>query len=422
MRKLHLASVLAFAVALTSPADAQLPCYNGDDGFDLGCCDEPHPNLPKFPKVEVKGLYACLRDCGVEQKVDVKVTVGQPEFYSCDSAIIEMEMNAGFPGGPNLKGKLIVKYSRTWITSLDGTQVWRFLLNGDWSYGPAIGVFGCPTPPHAGPSHVVGSIDYACEPNNPDSARIALNLSHLPGCISHSSMSARPHAGAAAHTNRSYHLVAPNSFGFGVVSDIQGALFQEAVRSSPTGNCFPHTYKCLNESDVIEGGLETSFVNCVCPSITPATSAWAHQKMKGEVVCNGSTSTFATASNVDPFVPTGLAGLRLGRYSGPNFPGDMELTVYFGYIEYSDVCGPAVDAKPHRVSGVGTLGTPGYLFSPTPSFQPFKAFVDLEDNLLPGTSNPIPVPGPLPALCVPLSLGFGAPAYSSLVWNLNPVN
>ncbi len=413
-------SSLVLAVTVVALAPAQVPCFLGDDGFDTGCCKEPHPNFPKFPKVAEKGVYACLRNCAGEAKFDVEVTVGEPQFFLCDTAIIEIKVTPA-PGGPSISGKLIAKYSRTWFSTFGGgRQVWRFLLNGDFDYGPSIGIAGCPAPPHANPSHVVGSIDYTCDPTAADpGTRIALNLSHLPGCISHGPLSSRPLAGAAAHNDRSYHLIAPNNFSFGVITDIQGSLRDEAVRSSPTGTCFPITYKCTSEADVVDGGIASVFKNCVCAN--SLTGAWVHQEMKGAVACGPASSVFFTVANFDPSVPLGLAALRLGRWSGPSWPGDLELSVYYGYLDYADHCSSAVDDLPEFVSGVGTNGVPGFLFGPSPVFQPHRIFLDLQDNLIPQTHNPIPVPGPTPTLCVPLKKGFGAPAYSSLIWNLNPV-
>lgn len=413
--------LIAFAALalLPSISPAQLPCQFGDDGFGGPCCDDPHPNLPDFPEVSDTGVYACYRECDPSDRYEVRVDIGRPEFFLCDQAIIEMRVQPTTPGGPTISGRMIAKYSRTWISIGNGNvQVWRFLLNGDWDYGP-VGALGCPAPPHANPTHVTGSIDYACNPNSPvPSTRFRLDLSHLPGCISHGAFSARPLGGATGHRDRSYHLVAPANFNFGSVNDIQGDFRDDAVRSSPTGSCFPQTYRCLNESEIREGTLRSDFKNCLCVNLNGGP--WAHQTLRGEVVCNNATSTFESVANFDGVIPTGLAGLRLGSWIGPAWPGDVELTVYVGYLRYADVCGAAADLDPHRVCGVGTSGDPGYLLGPSPVFVVHENFIDLEDNLVPNTANPIPVPGPLPTPCVGLSRRFGAPAYSSLVWGINP--
>lgn len=403
----HALAALALFLSLTQPAAAQVPCHFGDDGFDVGCCKDAQPNLPDFPEIKIDGVYGCLRNCQLENAFKVEIKLGKPQFVLCDTAVIELSVAPLTPGGPTISGKLNAKYSRTWLTTHSGTiQVWRFLLNGDWDFGPAIGIAGCPVPPHLDPSHAIGSIDYACDPLSPvASAQVVLDLSHLPGCLSHGSLSARPLAGAAAHANRSYHLVAPSNFAFVAGNDLQGPFFEEAVRSSPTGPNFPATYQCLGEAPVREGKLSSVFKNCLCTSLIGGP--WVHSDLKGEVDCSGQAAAFESVPNFDPVVPTGLVGLRLGSWSGPAWPGDLELTVYAGYLRYEDPCVPLSDLDPDRVFGVGTYGVEGYLFGP--SFSPEKAFVDLQDSLVETSTFP-----------VALKKIFGAPAWGSLVWNLNP--
>lgn len=400
-------AALGLFLSLTQPAAAQVPCHFGDDGFDVGCCKDAKPTLPDFPELELEGVYGCLRNCQLENAFKVKVKLGRPEFELCDTAVIAMTVTPVSAGAPTISGKLLAKYSRTWITTHSGEiQVWRFLLNGDWSYGPAIGVAGCPVPPHKEPSHVVGSIDYACDPLSPfPGAQVVLDLSHLPGCLSHGPLSARPLAGVAAHAERSYHLVSPPNFAFVAGSDLQGPFFEEAVRSSPTGTNFPATYQCLGEAPMREGNLVSVTKNCLCTNLSGGP--WVHSDLKGEVDCSGFGASFESVSGFDPVVPTGLVGLRLGTWVGPAWPGDLELTVYAGYLRYDDPCAPFDDKSPDRVFGVGTNGVPGFLFGP--SIGPEKAFMDLQDSLV-QTST---VPSALKKI-------FGAPAWGSLVWNLNP--
>ncbi|MFG0318491.1 MAG: hypothetical protein ACF8XB_14550, partial [Planctomycetota bacterium JB042] len=367
------AALVAATFLATAPSTpAQVPCHVGDDGLAVGCCKEAKPKLPDFPEVKEKGVYACIGKCKLEKAFKVEVKLGKPQWFTCDQAVFELTVSPQTPGGPSISSKIIGKYSRTWYSLTHGRQVWRFLLNGDWHFGPSIGVQGCPTPPAPNPSHVIGSVDYACDPTGADpGAAIALNLSHLPGCISHGSLSARPLPAAQAHPDRSYHLVAPSNFTFGSVNDIAGSFKEEAVRSSPSGNCYPWSARCLGEAAVIEGELATDFKNCLCIDDIDG-GPWVHQKMKGEVDCSGASSVFSTVDGFDPNIPTGLAALRLGRWSGNTFPGNLELSVYVGYLQYFDPCVPFADLSPHRVCGVGTSGHEGLLFGPTPVIQPYK--------------------------------------------------
>jgi hypothetical protein len=404
-----LSSALALLALVLAPSltAAQVPCFLGDDGFDAGCCQKPHPNLPDFPGVKVSGVYGCLQKCNLENAFKVDVKLSKLDFTQCDTAVAELNVFPVSAGAPTINAKIIAKYSRTWIDASTGQQVWRFLLNGDWEFGGAVGIAACPVPPHANPSHAIGSIDYACDPTSPFPAtQVALNLSHLPGCVSHGPLSARPLGGAQSHRDRSYHLVAPANFTFGVGTDIHGPFFEEAVRYSAPGATFPTSYTCLGEAPVLEGEMASVFKDCLCGVL--ANGAWVHSRMKGAVACITAAYSFYTVDNFDPVIPTGLAGLRLGRWSGPSWPGDVELTVYTGYMRYENPCADADVADPHRVFGVGTIGLAGYLFN-TPSLQPEKVFVDLQDSLVQSAFFP-------PAL----KRIFGAPAYASLVWNLNP--
>ena len=413
---------LVTTAIVSAPAGAQVPCFSGDDGFAGSCCEAPHPDLPNFPAVVESGVYACVRECQVSSDFRVRVEIGAPEFYDCDAALIEIRVQPTTFAGPTISGRLLAKYSRTWVrTGAVNQQVWRFLLNGDWEFGPSTGAVGCPAPPHDAPSHVIGSIDYACDPDgtHEESVQIALNLSHLPGCLSHANGSVRPILGPRAHNDRSYHLIAPDNFSFSPINDISGRTRVEALRSSPVGNCFPWTYECRNEARVVDGELGTDFKNCLCTNLDGGP--YVHSRLEGRVNCNGATSNYASVGNFNPVVPTGLVGLRLGTWIGPAWPGDLELTVYVGFLDVIDPCNNlSADLVPAHVTGVGTANVYGYLFGPLPTFQLFDKYVDLEDNLIPQTSNPIPYPGPLPSLCIGLQKGFGAPAYSSLVWNLNP--
>ena len=408
MNRLFRSALTLFTLALFQVhSSAQIPCFVGDDGLDTGtCCEKVQPKLPKFPAVKDVGVYACLRACGLENAFKVEVSLGDLQFDLCDTAVAELQVSPLTLGGPTISAKIIAKYQRTWIDATTGSQVWRFTLNGDWYFGPSIGVPGCPIPQNGNPAHSIGSIDYSCNPNGPVASTLfALNLSHLPGCVSHGPLSARPLPNPAV--DRSYHLVAPSNFTFGAGTDIHGPFTEEAVRYSDPGTSFPQTYTCLSEAPVTKGEMVTEFKNCLCSNFSLA-APWVHSAMKGEVSCGASSFGFNTVDNFDPVIPTGLTGLRLGRWNGPAFPGDSELTIYVGYMRYDNPCTQLGQLNPHRVFGVGTVGPGGFLFG-TPSFQPEKVFVDLQDSLVPSPFFPSS-----------LQRIFGAPAWSSLVWNLNP--
>jgi len=403
-RSQFLALALGAALFTGANASAQLPCNFGDDGLAGPCCDSATPELPDFPQVITSGSYACISNCAQVTDFDVRVRVSALDWIACDMAAVKVVMTPTTPGGPNFEGKLIAKYSRTWRLS-NGNQVWRFLLNGDVKYGNAIGVFGCPQPPHANPSHFIGHIDYTCSTFalQPD---ISLSLSHMPGCISHGPLSARPLAGAAAHAGTSYHLVTPAGFNWLAASAAEGRTIAEALRPSSEGDCFPNSYKCMNEIPIRDGEIASSFRNCLCQNFI--NGPWTHQKIKGEGDCQGAPLAYESLQGFDPAVPTGLVTLPLGRWSGNTWMNGVELSVHFGYFRLSEPCGVIDGDQPERIHGVTTNGLEGKLFSP--QLTTFKVFIDYQNHRLPGIS---------PSPCLILKNGFGAPAYSSVVWNLN---
>lgn len=61
-----------------------------------------------------------------------------------------------------------------------------------------------------------------------------------------------------------------------------------------------------------------------------------------------------------------------------------------------------------RIHGVTTSGLEGKLFMP--QLTVCKVFIDYQNHRLPSIS---------PSPCLVLENGFGAPVYSSMVWNLN---
>lgn len=397
---------LGLVAYASSTVHAQLPCAIGDDGFAAQCCDSASPNLPDFPEATQLGEYACISNCSQVNAFKVKVNISKLDWFTCDMARVKVSVTPATAGGPNFEGKLIAKYSRTWRIS-NGNQVWRFLLNGNMKYGPSIGIFGCPTPPHADPSHYIGYIDYTCSPLSL-SPNVALNLNHMPGCISHSTLSANPLAGFAAHNNTSYHLVTPNNFNWLTNAAIQGRTPDEAVRPASTGNCFPSSYKCMTEIPIDDGEISNRFRNCLCQNFI--NGPWTHQDMKGEGNCQGSPMAYRTVGNFDPSIPTGLVTLPLGTWGGNSWVTGVELSAHFGYMRLQDPCGVLQLVAPERVHGVTTYGQEGYLF--TPSFTAHKVFMDLQNHKLPTLS---------PTNCINLINGFGAPAYSTVVWNVNVI-
>ncbi len=398
----------AAGLLFSSQALAQLPCNLGDDGFGGNCCEQASPNLPDFPGFQEEGSYACLSDCDNLDSVLVAVEAGPIEFFQCDMGIMEMSVSPGTPGAPAMRGLVVAKYVRTWRSLPNGNQVWRFSLNGNFEYDTSVGSFGCPipaTPLSQSASYFIGHIDYTCT-NSLGDIEVALNLNHLPGCISYGPFSSNPQSGPLGNDSRSYHLVAPAAFDWLAAAPLEGSYENDSMRDSRMDQCFD-SYRCLNETALQEGELQTVFSNCLC---TGGGGLWFHQATKARGECGPFEGVFRTVEGFDPAVPTGLVTLPLGRWTQPGWLDGVELTTYYGYLQDQSPC-PSFQAafQPQFVTGSGTSGYEGQLFG---SGADETAFVDFTNHMLPDFSNG----------CFGLTPGFGDLSLSTKVWSINPQN
>lgn len=399
------------ALALVAPANSQ-GCNFGDDGLaNVPCCQPAQLNIPQFPPLALSGAYACFKDCSIENQFNVRVQVSYVQVL-CDLMFFPITVTPGSTTAPGYQGILVGKYARTWLepdpTGASNRQIWRFLVNGDLN--PTAGAQPCPRPPHpaGAPTNFHGHIDYACEVNAAGQQvfRLAMSLNHLQGCVEHGLFSCTPYGGAAAHNDRSYHLVAPGNFAFVPVPPMPGPLVAESVRSTQ----FLPAYRCLGEGRVFQGQTSPANQDCLCVPPTPVSShPYTHYRMAGTVGCAGAAAPFNTVPIGLPLapLPAGATELGLGMWTGApgSFPGARTLSTHWGLMNYPDPCNPN-DPPFHFVQGVSTSNQPGFLFS-----QPgavFNTFLDLSDMR---NQNAL-VGGPIfPA--------WGCLYVSKLVWNLN---
>jgi len=422
--KISSASILLLVSALLTGGllSAQgTTCFLGDDGFNLGCCLTPQPNLPQFPPISIGGRFGCLLDCALEADFNVAVSVTAPQMVLCDQAIASV--SASSLTGPNFFGFIIMKYSRTW-TEPDPMigiprQVWRFLINGDMQWFPSTAASTpCPNPPetiNGTPVHMVGHIDYICtvDPTGLPIWQNFLSLSHLDGCISHAPWSAVP---GGMHPERSYHLVAPACFSWAPPPAPSGSIQAEAVRGSLFGPTSPVFYQCFTELTVPQGTLTTQFQNCLCSTSSASPPRWAHQNLAGIAMCGGLVaSPFDSLLLPGSIIPTGFATLRLGSWtcSTSSAVPPRELFIHFGVVQYQEPCSP-IGIPFHIVTGVTTRGNLGTLFMPAAGTGtgisvppgPYLTFIDLQNvNLL----NPN----------FTTQIGWGRLFLATEVWNLN---
>ncbi len=412
----------------TLSAQISVGCL-GDDGFNLGCCSTPQPNLPNFPAFTESGVYGCFLDCNLEAQFNETVALGAPLFVACDLAAIPVTVTGGTVSDPSFSGTLLGKYERTWMEILSTgamRQVWRFLVNGDLTYNlsPIAPGAPCPVPPCAVPPvnlpvHFTGHIDYAmdCGPVVVGTSpwHIALNLNHVTGCLNHASFSARPLVGPPAHNNRTYSLVAPSNFVFGPSSVPSGSpLVGESVRSAALNLTTSPAYQCFGEAHVaIFGTVQDNSQTCYgCgPVIGVGAPIWHNQEIHGGVSCGPLTVLLPFDTTPIPGVfPTGMVSMEIGSYVGINpdaFPTGRSISLNYGVMHYVDNCLPN-DFPFFVFTGVGhTGGSPAILFGPNPSAAPVSKFVDLQSMELPSSSGLF---GP----------GIGALFLPRKVWSLNP--
>ena len=423
MKHLPLSILLMVALLAMAASGQVLICNIGDDGFDVGCCNAPQPNLPVFPSVTSSARWGCLLNCQFENDFMASLTLGAPQFVTCDQALISIGVTPLAAVGPSFSGFLVAKYARTWTRPSSsplggpGAQVWRFLLNGDVVFQPnPTGAVGCPVPSCAGattanvPVHLWGSIDYICTPPTPISPggwEIRLDLTHGPGCLQHAPWSARPLAGPAGHPERSYHLLAPSTFIFGPHPAPAGGIAGDSVRDALVTPSSAVFYQCFGEADVVQGSLSTVTQNCLCTSVVPVTGPWHHQDLNVSVACGPALTLGVSSVSLPGFItPTGLVALTLGSYGTPAGGPGEDLTIYWGVFQYAPPCAPN-NFPFHVVHGVGTSGIPGVTFPPTPGIAPFQDFLDFQNHKL--LSSPLG----------PFQPGFGAPAVGDEVFSFN---
>lgn len=356
--------ICVMTLARVTPAQ----CAIGMDGFEWAtCCMQVQPgilNLPTPPTLTIDGRWACLLDCDLEQDYTVNTTVSFNWSPYCDYALINLTATPTSAGAPFLGGFAYAKYSRTW-TETDSagitSQVWRFLINGDWQVS---GTAPCPAPPSASimPVHMHGFIDYICDPSLGWTCR--LNINHLKGCWSHAWWSTRPLTGALAGNQRSYHLVAPSNFVFTPHAAPSGPIVGESIRANVL-TWSPFNYECRGEARVASGTLgNVGSPECNSCTTVPAgaSTPYQHQNLTGTSFC-GSTPTPFSSMPFGALLPGGLLSMALGHWMTAD--GPLEVTTYFGLMNYTAPC--TGEGPMHIVAGAATtlpLGVFANTFAP----------------------------------------------------------
>ncbi|MBK9386879.1 MAG: hypothetical protein IPN34_18855 [Planctomycetes bacterium] len=218
------------------------------------------------------GRATIFEDCLRPATNLVSIVLQPPVQENCDHYRIRIKVSAL---GWTLDADFRAKYCRTWMDfDAQGQcrQRWRFLLNADVDF-----VFDELNPPPlldsfvpfcvaAGGSHrphYTGHVDYVCTEVDGVYAA-AIEIHHLPGCISHATCAEAPASTVPApfqHLNESLHIAGPLPFSFadpGVFPGGPGNLFPFVMTNNPGDKLresrFPwSSYACLNESSLVPG-------------------------------------------------------------------------------------------------------------------------------------------------------------------------
>ena len=322
---------------------AQCPAPDKLDGGP--CCAPTSASFPTFPKVKVKSLDICWRDCGIDSvgqclavwtPLVMPVVPGVPP--DCGLVLKRLDLYDG-AGVLKWTGTLRVTYARTWLeTNTAGLplQVWRFLVNGDLRPTPVVAPPPCPLPPCAaafgGRVRFTGYIDYARDCTAASALEVAWMLTHACDVIDHAP--GFPRAGAF-HPGRSYTFVGPSA-GFvpAPVVGTEGTAFSpfEDVRRvllPPPGATGP--VLCEFEEPIRHSLTPTLL--CLCTIGVPFSPQWVLASVMGLGACGTMISTPG-----GPFLP-GYLSMGIGSWTVPGtYPGVEDLRWNAAGYDVTDPC------------------------------------------------------------------------------------
>jgi len=363
-------------VAAAGTASAQ--CFTPDN-LEGTCCDDAAADLPAFPDIDLETKYICFRDCDLSFQADLPVKV-KHNPVGCGLSLLRFDITN--PGGAVViwKGKLIASYSRTWAeqsptSSAPDTQVWRFLVNGDFKIDPLIvstyGSNECIVPPSYaayGKFLVTGYVDYALDCATGDWS-MSFALGHECDRFEHDNLfSARP--GVFGNDGRTYNWVAPAA-GFVVdplVANAGGVVLNEGIRNNDFS--MPLAMICETEQPILQGQFDAFASDCPCQD-GPAVAQWSTCRLFAVSDCG------TTLSSVPNDVWDGLLSKGIGFWTDPAvYPGRETLHLQQGFFDYEDGCGAPLNR--YYMKGVHTQnGWLTFRFNGTALSPVSDRFIDL---------------------------------------------
>lgn len=382
-----LAFLWVAVVFCTAGAHAQC---NMPDNLEGPCCSSATPDLPVFPDLEEITRYVCWKDCDVNFSADVKAKIKHMPV-ACGYSLIRFDItNVG--GSVDIwKGKLISAYSRTWMevsptSSVPNTQVWRFLVNGDFVIDPFIvTTFGsntCVVPPSYstyGKILVTGYVDYAF---NCDTSTwsVAYALGHECDAYEHTTpFSDRP---GAFGNQKTYNWVGPSA---GFVLDpslavAEGDIITDGMRDFDF--TMPLSDICTTKQPLAQGAHFQSDKFCRCtddPTVPPQITV-------SRLSCVSTCGSSAASVTVD--VWPGLLSKSIGRWTDASvYPGVESLHLQQGFFQYTEGCAGAMFR--YFCKGTHTQGGyPTFRFDGTSLVPVSDRFIDL-GSAIPLSADPM---------------------------------
>ena len=344
-------SALAFTLmalgGLTAEANAQ--CF-GPDNLSGPCWQPTAVNLPAFPDVHMPGKGICWDNCNPSSEVCTDLDITMPIPVSCDQFTAELTVSDCLTGAVELRGKLILDYTRTWnefdpVIAGGQYQVWRFVAKVDLETPPGI-ASGCPIPTCLGPTpsaFFYGYMDYAlnCSTGQFESALV---LFHGCDAFQHDPvLSDRP---GAFHPGTSYAIVGPdtsaNPFVVAALPATGGAITAEAIRLAAK----PSLGGCVNEERIQQGVIQPIGQGCTCTfALAPAQVTARHMAGTGTCVSpvSGPSSFLSLTIGGLPWIET--ITTSIGTWTtGASYPGPEQVWVDEGIFLFTDGCAAAAGA------------------------------------------------------------------------------
>lgn len=356
-RKNIIVSLLALlTVAVFGVGSASAQC-NMPDNLEGPCCTAASVDLPIFPDTNDITRYVCWRNCAVNFNANVRVQT-QHNSIACGYSLIRFDItNVG--GSVDIwGGNLISTYSRTWMeisptSTVPNTQVWRFLVNGDFTIDPFIvttyGANTCVVPPSYFTYNrilVTGYIDYAfnCDTNTWSTA---FALGHECDAFEHdNAFSDRP---GTFGNLKTYNWVGPSA---GFVLDpslpvAEGDILNDGMRDFDFTVPLPDI--CRAKQPVAQGAHFVSSQFCRCTNDTTVPPQITVSRLSSVSLCNSS------AASVTVDVWPGLLSKSIGSWTDPGvYPGVETLHLQQGFFQYTEGC--AGDMFRYFCKGAHTQG------------------------------------------------------------------